>query len=116
MDFFSATCPTVNVLNTNHWQQGDTGKYFYFAEEEFSTMVGYEDWSGKTFEVMQLGSQSWTGQVKVWKHVSGAHGRREPLSGASAGQWQTGDTIQYCPGIDQFITDILPDKSQNKHF
>ena len=97
-------------MNTNHWQLGDTGKYFYFAEEEFSTMVGYEDWSDKLFEVMQHGSQSWTGQVKVWKHDSGAHGRRD--SGSAAGQWHAGDTIQYCQGIDQFIRDILPGKLQ----
>ena len=70
-------------MNTNHWQNGDTGKYFYFAEEEFSTMVGYEDWSDKLFEVMQHGSQSWTGQVKVWKHDSGAHGRRDSGDGAA---------------------------------
>ena len=65
-------------------------------------MVGYEDWSQKTFEVMQYGSQSWTGQVKVWKDESGAHGRRDPYDGAADGQWKTGDTIKHYPGIHEF--------------
>ena len=65
-------------------------------------MVGYEDWSQKTFEVMQYGSQSWTGQVKVWKDESGAHGRRDPKDGAADGQWKTGDTIKHYPGIHEF--------------
>ena len=89
-------------MHTNHRKHGDTGKYFFFADEQFSAMVGYEDWSQKTFEVMQYGSQSWTGQVKVWKDESGAHGRRDPYDGAADGQWKTGDTIKHYPGIHEF--------------
>jgi hypothetical protein len=74
-----------------------TEKYFYFSEDEFSRMVGHENWDDETFEVVQEGSQSWTGQVIVWKKVgvgkfeSGDHGRRK--TGDGDGQWEEGDTI-----------------------
>jgi hypothetical protein len=83
-------------LHTAH-EYGDTGKYFYFSEDEFSRMVGHENWDDETFEVVQEGSQSWTGQVIVWKKVgvgkfeSGDHGRRK--TGDGDGQWEEGDTI-----------------------
>lgn len=56
-------------------------------------MVGDEDWNGETFDVIQQGSQSWTGLIKVWKgnHNSEAHGRRD--SGSGPGQWAEGDTL-----------------------
>ena len=87
---FSDGCPIVHVLHTAH-ENGDTGNYFYFSEDEFSRMVGHENWDGETFEVVQEGSQSWTGEVKVWKRESGNHGRRK--TGDGDGQWEEGDTI-----------------------
>ena len=87
-----AKCPTVDILHTKHWRDGDNGAYFYFSEEDFNEMVGNEDWDNETFDVIQEGSQSWTGWVKVWKHTQGAHGRR--LRGRSSGQWAKGDTIK----------------------
>ena len=90
-----AKCPTVDILHTKHWRDGDNGAYFYFSEEDFNEMVGNEDWDNETFDVIQEGSQSWTGRVIVWKGKfwnSGAHGRRD--SGSSSGQWAAGDTIE----------------------
>ena len=58
-------------------------------------MVGIEDWNNEEFDVIQEGSQSWTGWVKVWKVVEvhgEAHGRR--LRGRSSGQWVKGDTTK----------------------
>ena len=96
----SDECPSVKVLNTTHWKDGDNGKYFYFDEEEFNKMVGYkrgQNWHKETFEVFQYGfGQYWRGRVLVWKTNpagdSGAHGRR--ASGSGPGQWKPNDTIQ----------------------
>ena len=58
-------------------------------------MVGDQNWNGMTFEVMQEGSQSWTGKVILWKGAdhSAAHGRRNDGTSAPR-QWATGDTIK----------------------
>ena len=58
-------------------------------------MVGETDWNGKNYEVIQRGSNSWTGMIKVWDENIGAydtHGRRS--AGSAAGNWAQGDTIQ----------------------
>ena len=84
------------MLNTDHWQFGDTGKYFYFEDKDFSKMVGSEDWNANTFDVRQAGSQDYSGLVKVWKETktnSGAYGRR--VSKPSSGQWKANDTIRW---------------------
>ena len=51
--------------------------------------------SGNVFTVVQKGSQSWEGRVRVWPRDSDGnsnpHGRRE--EGVADGQWKTGDTI-----------------------
>ena len=94
----------MNVLHTQH-SSGDTGKYFYFDEELFSKMVGYEDWDRNEFEIAQAGSNSWNGKVIVWKVTSASHGRK--VAGAADGDWQASDTISlqscakglYKPGI-----------------
>ena len=90
----------MDVLNTVHRWFGDTGKYFNFNEEDFNEMVGNEDWSGETFDVIQKGSQSWAGLVIVWKGNSnhGAHGRR--YSGGGSGQWAKGDSIELKSCVD----------------
>ena len=54
-------------------------------------MIGTEDWNNEEFDVIQEGSQTWYGRVKVWKH-GGAHGRR--ASGSRSGQWAKDDTIK----------------------
>ena len=101
-------CPTVKVLHTKHWKDGENGKYFYFDEKEFTKMVGYENWQNwhkETFEVIQYGSIYWHGLVRVWKTNpagdTGAHGRRE--IGSDPGQWNPNDTIRLksceAPGI-----------------
>ena len=81
-------------MHTNH-ANGDNGKYFFFSTEGLNKMAGNKDWNGKVLEVNQKGSQSWQGQVKVWKDKPsnpGSHGRREV--GAQPGQWVIGDTIK----------------------
>lgn len=90
---------SVTVSKTTHRRDGDTGGYFYFDEDVFTEMVGYDDWDGSTFEITQTGyrnSQSldWTGTVEVWKGTTGnggAHGRRH--GGKAPGQWKVGDMI-----------------------
>ena len=94
----------MDVVHTQH-DSGDTGKYFYFDEEKFSKMVGYEDWDRDEFEIVQTGSNSWNGKVIVWKDASASHGRKS--AGAADGDWQASDTISlqscakglYKPGI-----------------
>ena len=86
----------VNVLHTKHNKDGDTGKYFFFSNKEFSQMVGNEDWDEKEFEIVQDGSYSWTGKVIVWNRGSGSHGRK--VDGYADGDWGIGDriTLQGC--------------------
>ena len=78
------------MLHTNH-PSGDTGKYFYFSKEEFSKMVGNENWNGKEIEIAQVGSKSWKGKVTVWDVPSGPQGRKS--NGAANGDWAKSDTI-----------------------
>ena len=84
----------MDILHTQHWNEGDNGKYFYFNEREFGKMVGNEDWNGKRFSMIQNGFQFWSGKVIVWKGDSrtGAHGKRDQKS--MPGQWESGDTIK----------------------
>ena len=94
----------MDVVHTQH-DSGDTGKYFYFDDENFSKVVGYEDWNKAKFEIAQEGSKSWKGEVIVWKVTSGSHGRKS--GGEADGDWQASDKISlqscakglYKPGI-----------------
>ena len=56
-------------------------------------LFGYTSWDGKTVEVVQRGSQTWSGTVIVWNRPDdrGLYGRRD--EGAGEGQWQPGDTL-----------------------
>ena len=88
-------CLVLKVDHINHWRYGQSGSYFYFSESDLNKKIG-SGWGGSggtKFEVIQEGSNSWTGQVLVWKHSKGAHGRR--LKGARDGQWKEGDTIKF---------------------
>ena len=95
---FTADCATVSVLHTKHPKHGDRGEYFFFDENDFTKMVGEKDWNVKKYEVIQRGSRSWTGTIKVWAGSNGAHGRRDTgekgNKNAAAGEWAEGDTIQ----------------------
>ena len=57
-------------------------------------MVGFHDWGGQQFDVVQTGSRIWSGRIIVWKKSihSAAHGRRS--EGSAPRQWATGDTIE----------------------
>ena len=63
-------------------------------------MVGEKDWKDNTYEVIQRGSRSWSGMIKVWNSSNqyGFHGRRDTggtgIKNAETGQWAQGDTIQ----------------------
>ena len=63
-------------------------------------MVSERDWNAKTYEVIQRGSNSWTGTIKVWNSSSeyGVNGRRvigeTGIKNTAAGEWAQGDTIQ----------------------
>ena len=92
---FTALCATVSVLHTYHPRDGDNGKYFIFDKNDFTKMVGETDWNNKTYEVIQRGSTSWTGTIRVWDGSTGIYGlagRRD--AGPAAGHWARGDTIQ----------------------
>ena len=58
---FVVKCARVSVLHTNHPSHGDDGKYFFFDADDFTKMVGETDWNGNEYEVIQRGSESWTG-------------------------------------------------------
>ena len=87
---------TVSVLHTHHPRFGNNGKYFFFNKNDFTTMIGETNWNNKKYEVIQRGSNSWKGRVIVWDGSTGTDkivaGRRD--SGAAAGNWAVGDTIQ----------------------
>ena len=82
------------VLHTTH-PTNDKGKYFFFDDYQFSSMVGSANWHGKNFDVLQKGSKTWKGSIRVWKGENGgisAHGRR--VNGDADNQWSTGDKIE----------------------
>ena len=86
--------------HTHHPLLGDTGKFFFFDENDFNKMVGDTGWNSKSYEVIQRGSKNWTGKVRVWDSSSpyGASGRTDlgdkGYKNAKAGDWAQGDTIQ----------------------
>ena len=85
----------MKVLHTDHWSKGDTGMYFYFSSTDFDEMLGRSDWGPETIDVIQKGSQKWSGMIKVFKENdsnNGAHGRR--ADDADPGQWQQNDIIE----------------------
>ena len=94
------TCPTVTILHTKHPKHdaNDTGKYFFFSKEEFSNMVGYENWNRQEFEINQQGSRSWKGKVIVWSDGEfGSHGRKVTEDydwGFEWRDWKKGDMIK----------------------
>ena len=90
--------------------------YFYFLKEQFSKMVGSENWygiwrSGKDteFEIVQHGSQEWQGTVKVWTpDESGPYGVGKKITSnglASNNDWRTSDTItlKSCTHLGKFF-------------
>ena len=96
----SVICPTVTILHTKHSTFGDKGQYFYVSKEELSKMIGIDKFNaipstGNVITVIQKGSQSWEGRVRIWSRDSDGnsnpHGRRE--EGVADGQWKNGDTI-----------------------
>ena len=76
-------------------------------------MVGESDWKDNTFEVIQRGSKSWTGTIKVWNssNQNGFHGRRDTgekgIKNAETGEWAQGDTIQLKPCVEAGIWLLL---------
>ena len=54
-------------------------------------MVGYDDWDEHEFEVVQNGSHSWEGIVKVWSEYGSPYGGK--LEEAAPGDWEISDTI-----------------------
>ena len=91
---FTAHCEKVSVLHTIHPFWGDTGKYFYFEASDFTKMVDGTDWHEKNYEIIQRGSKSWTGTIKVFddRENYGVFGRRDP--GAAYEDWVQGDQMQ----------------------
>ena len=71
------------------------GKYFYFDKQELSKVIGNDDWNGKSFDIVQKGSQNWTGTIIVWKksdRPSESFGRRR--LGSDSTQWAEGDKFK----------------------
>ena len=69
--------------------------YFYFSSTELDEMLGRTDWGPETIDVIQKGSQEWSGKIKVFKENDsnkGAHGRR--ADDENPGQWQQNDIIE----------------------
>ena len=83
------------MWHTAHVKHGNNGKYFYFDEKTFDYMVGHTDWNVKTFDIIQRGSRTWSGSVKVWRSSSDsdANGRRNPYEDAAENQWSPEDTL-----------------------
>ena len=77
----------MTVLDVRYDEFGDT-KYFNFSAEEFSNMVGFDDWHNDEFRIVQSGSHSWEGMINVhnWKD------NPTPV-GMSDSDWEVNDTI-----------------------
>merc|ERR1711872_441207 len=59
-----ATCPTVTVLDVDR-------KRFDFSAEEFTKMVGFDGWPKHEFRIVQSGSHSWEGMIRVQNRKDG---------------------------------------------
>ena len=81
----------MTVLETPVDNHGGVGGFFNFSAEEFSKMVGYEDWETKVIEIVQSGSNSWEGELAVVKLKNTSHGFKNERS--AAGDWKVSDTI-----------------------
>ena len=84
----------MKIDHTNHYKAGDTGKYFIFSKDDFSKMVGHENWNAKEIHITQEGSHMWSGKVTVWVGTSKyeSHGRKS--EGAANGDWEKDDSIK----------------------
>merc|ERR1712136_658334 len=88
-----ATCPTVTVLDVWSPKTTNTWQYFTFSAEEFSKMVGFDDWHNNEFRIVQSGSHSWEGMITVYK--DGDWNTPTGIKHLNAGpdDWKVGDTI-----------------------
>ena len=80
---------SVKVLRTS-----DQHLYFWFSTAAWDAMINNKQWNNQVFSVKQSGSQTWSGNVVVWRYVGDSQGRREPNVPFVSGQWETGDTIK----------------------
>jgi len=95
-----ATCPTVTVLRV----YGDAGEYFEFSAKEFSEMVGFDDWGKDVYRIVQSGSHSWEGMVRVQiRKDNGTPFGRRAFNGAKDA-WKVGDTISLKSCVNPDIT------------
>jgi len=99
------TCLTVTVVESPN-VNGTVGKYFMFLAEEFTKMVGYDNWQGQQFVIVQSGSQSWDGRVEVWKEGNTSVGKKDSVS--ADGDWKVNDTIELkgCSNTDNPCKDV----------
>merc|ERR1712055_753101 len=69
-------------------------------------MVGYDNWQGQQFAIVQSGSQSWDGMVEVWKEVNTSVGKKYSVS--ADGDWKVNDTIELfgCSNPDNPCKDV----------
>jgi len=93
----------VGISNEN----GEVGKRFIFSAEEFTKMVGYDDWLGQKFDIVLSGSQSLV-IVVVWKDGNTFVGEKSGYKAASAGDWKVNDTFQLngCSNPDNPCKDV----------
>merc|ERR1712136_273948 len=80
-----ATCPTVTVLDVLPTRDGDA-EFFTFSAEEFSKMVGFDDWNEGEFRIVQSGSHSVEYMINVYNSKDENH----PTSVGSSGILQVG--------------------------
>ena len=75
-------------------------------------MAGNNNWNGQEFEIVQYGSHSWRGKVKVWNVASGSHGRK--VDGAANGDWKKDDMImlQTCSKDGKFLIITILENAQ----
>jgi len=79
-----ATCPTVTVLDVDR-------DYFAFSAEEFTKMVGFDDWHNVEFRIVQSGSHSWEGVIRVYNRID--ENPFKPFAFGGYGNWEVNDTI-----------------------
>ena len=71
-----------------------SGKYFKFDMTEWKNYFGsFSSSSTPSIKQCRNGAVVYTGKIRVWDNEYGKHGRREPSSSASNGNWKTGDYI-----------------------
>lgn len=95
-DCLTLPCSGIQVSSVDH-VSGTVGKYFNFDSTRTNALLGHTLASAENIHV-RCERTGETTEMRVWNAVNGgstgdAHGRKNPLDSAAAGDWVVGDCL-----------------------